>query len=399
MSSRDSTTGDRKSQETLVTSLGRDPHNNHGIVNPAVFHASTILFPSLDALESAQHGDYEGYTYGRRGTPTTRAFEEAIAELEGGAGAVACSSGLAAITCAIMAFVKAGDHVLVSDSAYGPGRSFCAKTLAQFGVETSFYDPAIGGGIARLFRHNTRMVVTESPGSQTFEIQDIPAIAAATRNAGIVLMMDNTWATPLYFKPFEHGVNVSVHAATKYMVGHSDAMAGVVTADAEHFERLKDFAGQVGHTLAPDDCYLTLRGLRTMAVRLARHHQTGVTLAQWLAEQPEVDHVLHPALSQHPGHTLWRRDFTGASGLFGFVMKPVSRPQLAALVDHLELFGMGYSWGGFESLILPCEPGHYRDVTKWEQPGPTVRVHAGLEDPDDLIRDLEKGFARLRAAS
>ncbi len=386
--------------DTLMTHAGNRPADNRGVLNPPVYHASTILFPTVAALEdSVRHLNEPGRVhYGRYGTPTTFAFEEAVARLEGADQAVALPSGLAAITVALTSFLGNGDHLLMVDTVYGPGRKFCSAHLARFGVETTYYDPLIGAGIAELIRPNTRVVYLESPGSLTFEVQDVPAIAAAAHAAGALVVMDNTWATPLFFKPFRHGVDISVHAATKYIVGHSDAMLGVVLTRDELFATIKATAHGFGHAAAPDDCYLALRGLRTLGVRLRRHQETGLLLARWLAARPEVARVLHPALPDDPGHALWRRDFTGASGLFGVVLKPVGQAALAAMLDGLTLFGMGFSWGGYESLVLPARPQTTRSATSWPDSGPVLRIHAGLEDPVDLIADLERGFERLNAA-
>jgi len=385
--------------DTIVTHAGRDPFANFGIVNPPVYHASTVLFPTLEALEDSDRHPFEGVHYGRMGTPTSYAFEEAVAALEGGYKAVNTASGLAAIATALTAFTKAGDHVLVTDSAYAPTRRLCNEVLAGYGVETEYFDPLIGADIARLIRPNTSVVFLESPGSLTFEMQDVPAMAAVAKAAGATVLMDNTWATPLFFKPFEHGVDVSIHAATKYLVGHADAMLGVLVCNESSWIPVKRNAVRFGTCAGPDDLYLGLRGLRTLSVRLKRHQETGLMLADWLSRQPEVARVLHPARPDHPGHALWKRDFTGASGLFSIVLKPVEKPALAAMLDHMELFGMGYSWGGFESLILPTNPAAIRTATKWNEPGRLVRIHAGLEDPDDLIKDLEAGFRRLRSAA
>ncbi|UEM01885.1 cystathionine beta-lyase [Skermanella rosea] len=387
------------SPDTILTHAGNDPHANFGIVNPPVYHASTVLFPTVAALEEAGHS-FDGVRYGRIGTPTSQAFEATVARLEGGFKAVTAPSGLAAITTALLAFVSAGDHVLVTDSVYGPTRLFCSDMLKRLGVEAEFYDPLVGAGIERLIRPNTRVVFLESPGSLTFEVQDVPAIAAAAKKAGAVVMIDNTWGTPLFFKPFDHGVDLSIHAATKYMVGHSDAMLGVITAGTEEvWNRLKRNSVQLGTCAGPDDIYLGLRGLRTMGARLRQHQDTALNLARWLQARPEVARVLHPALPDDPGHALWRRDFTGACGLFAIELKPCSAAAVAAFLDGMELFGMGYSWGGYESLILPIHPEKLRTATRWRTDGPMIRLHAGLEDPDDLIADLDRGLARLAAAA
>jgi cystathionine beta-lyase len=328
-----------------------------------------------------------------------RELQAALAELEEAEACLLSPSGLSAISTVLLAFVSAGDHVLVTDSVYKPTRRFCDQILKRMGVETSYYDPLIGGGIAALMRENTRLVFTESPGSQTFEMQDIPAIAEAAHKGGALVAMDNTWATPLFFKPFSHGVDISIHAATKYIVGHADAMLGAITARGEEvIAALQSAHDTVGLCPGPEDVYLGLRGLRTMGVRLERHQRSALALADWLKGRPEVAQVLHPALPDDPGHAIWKRDFTGASGLFSIVLHPMPREALAAFVDHLELFGMGYSWGGFESLILPFDPRGYRTATRWDAPGPALRIHAGLEDVDDLKADLEAGFARAAAA-
>ncbi|QQP91204.1 cystathionine beta-lyase [Skermanella sp. TT6] len=387
------------SPDTILTHAGNDPHANFGIVNPPVYHASTVLFPTVAALEEAGHS-FDGVRYGRIGTPTSQAFEATVARLEGGFKAVTAPSGLAAITTALLAFVSAGDHVLVTDSVYGPTRLFCSDMLKRLGVEAEFYDPLAGAAIERLIRPNTRVVFLESPGSLTFEVQDVPAIAAAAKQAGAVVMIDNTWGTPLFFKPFDHGVDLSIHAATKYMVGHSDAMLGVITAGTEEvWNRLKRNSVQLGTCAGPDDIYLGLRGLRTMGARLRQHQDTALDLARWLQARPEVARVLHPALPDDPGHALWRRDFTGACGLFAIELKPCSAAAVAAFLDGMELFGMGYSWGGYESLILPIHPEKLRTATRWRTDGPMIRLHAGLEDPNDLIADLDRGLARLAAAA
>jgi len=384
--------------ETRLAHVGGSPHTRHGAVNPPVYHASTILQPSLDAWEAAGKPGSESYVYGRFGTPTSRAFESAIAEIYRADDAVAVSSGLAAITVALTALTKTGDHVLVTDSAYFPCRKFCDGILAKYGVETTYYDPAIGAGIARLIRPETSLIVTESPGSLTFEMQDIPAIVAAAHARGAKVMTDNTWATALYFNPLDQGVDVVIEAATKYISGHSDVMIGLVAGRGPDTPLLRQTARLLGHCSGPDDLYLAQRGLRTLAVRLARNQANGLALAHWLRGRPEVARVLHPALPDHPGHALWRRDFTGASGLFGVVLQPVARPALAAFLDGLRLFGMGASWGGYESLIMPADPRTARSATTWDLPGPLLRLHAGLEDPDDLIADLEAGFDRLARA-
>ncbi len=387
--------------DTLLGHLGRDPAAHKGVVNPPVYHASTLLFESLEALQEYRQDPYrKGQSgYGRAGTETTFALEEAIAGLDGGYGALALPSGLAAIVAAVSAFVAQGDHILMSDSVYQPNRRFCEEFLGRMGVTTTFYDPCIGAGISSLIRANTKLVFLESPGSHSFEIQDVPAIAAAARAADVVSIMDNSWATPLLFRPLDHGIDIAVYAATKYIVGHSDAMMGLVVTSEAHYERIRRNAASLGYSAAPDDVYLALRGLRTMSVRLARHQTTAVTLARMLQGRPEVARVLHPGLPEDPGHELWRRDFKGSSGLFGVVFKPCPQAAVSAFVNSLKLFGIGASWGGYESLVFPSDIAGARSATTWNEPGPTLRFHAGLEDPVDLIADLEAGFEQMAAAT
>lgn len=388
--------------ETKVVHSGRHPERFEGVVNPPVFHASTILSPTLEEYERKNKLSAQGVPgtyYGRRGTPTTRSLEEAVAEIEGGYRTVVYPSGLAACAGALLSFLAAGDHLLMTDTAYGPTRNVARGVLARYGVSTTFYDPLIGEGIEALIQANTRVIYLESPGWLTFEMQDVPAIAKVARRRGITTVIDNTWGTPLYFKPFAHGVDVSVQAATKYIVGHSDAMLGTVTCTKEAWPKLRSTTYELGQTAGPDDVYLAQRGLRTMAVRLKQHWQAGLELARWIAKQPEVERVMHPALPGDPGHEVWKRDFLGACGLFGVVFKPISDKAFAALVDGLELYGIGASWGGFESLVMPADPTHYRSATAWPHAGPYLRIHAGLEAVDDLIADLDAGFARLRNAA
>ena len=376
-------------KDTKLVEGGRKPAEQFGAVNTPVYRASTILFPDVETLLK----ESQAYTYGRRATPTTRALEEAICELEGGARTVLTPSGLSACTLAILAVCGAGDHLLITDSAYGPTRHFCQGTLKRFGVEAEFFDPGIGAGIGKLFRANTKAVFLESPGSQTFEVQDVPAISVGARAKNIAIILDNTWATPLYFNALGKGADLSVLAVTKYIGGHADVNAGAITANATYAERLALTHDEIGFTLAGDEAFLALRGLRTLAVRLKRHSETAMTLARWLATRPEVARVLYPALESDPGHAIWKRDFTGATGLFGVVLKPVSDKAVAAMLDGLKLFGMGYSWGGYESLIIPAR--FSRTLKTFKAEGPVLRIHAGLEDAEDLKADLATGFERL----
>lgn len=385
--------------DTQLAHAGLRPFENHGIVNPPVYHCSTVLFPTLDALEERDRHPFEGVNYGRIGTPTSFAFEDAAAELEGGWRAVNAASGLAAVTTSLTAYTRSGDHILVADCVYGPTRRFCNETLAGYGVDVEYFDPTLKPeDFARLMRPNTRVVYLESPGSLTFEVQDVPALSKIAHDGGAVVMMDNTWGTPIGFRAFDHGVDVSIHAATKYIVGHADAMLGLMVCTKETFPTIKRTAVRLGTCAGPDDLYLGLRGLRTLSARLRRHEETGLALADWLARRPETIRILHPGRPGDPGHALWKRDFRHACGLFAVVIRDAPRPALTAMLDHMEVFGMGYSWGGFESLILPTRPGAVRSATQWTEPGLTLRIHAGLEHPDDLIRDLEDGFARMAKA-
>ena len=381
---------------TKLVSAGRDPRSYHGFVNPPVYHASTVLYPNAEDFLAHR----ARYQYGRRGTPTTEALELALQELEGPqcAGVSLLPSGLAAISAALLSVVRAGDHVLVTDSAYGPTRNFCGQILSRLGVTTSYYDPGIGAGIAALLQPNTRAVYLESPGSLSFEMQDVTAIAKAAHANGTLVLMDNTWATPLYFRPLDHGVDLVIQAGTKYIGGHSDIMLGTVSANAATVAELKNTVRLTGLCEGPDDVYLGLRGLRTLGIRLDRHYQSGLAVARWLEGRPEVLRMLHPALPSHPGHALWKRDFTGASGLFSMVLKPVPKKAYHAFVNTLELFGIGASWGGYESLAIPFDCTPLRTATRWEPGGPTVRFHIGLEAVEDLTADLERGFAALAAA-
>jgi len=383
--------------DTRVVTAGRDPASYHGFVNPPVYHASTVLYPSAEDFVAHR----ARYQYGRRGTPTTEALELAVQELEGPqcAGVALLPSGLAAISAALLSVMQAGDHLLVTDSAYGPTRNFCNQILSRLGVTVSYYDPLVGAAISGLMQGNTRAVFLESPGSLSFEMQDVAAIAAAAHAKGALVLMDNTWASPLYFRALDHGVDLSIQAGTKYIGGHSDVMLGTVSANGATAARLKNTVGASGWCVGPDDVYLGLRGLRTLAVRLDRHWRSGLAVARWLEQRPEVLHLLHPAMQSHPGHALWKRDFAGASGLFSVVLKPVPQKAVYALLDALELFGIGASWGGYESLAIPFDCTAVRTATRWQPGGPTVRFHIGLEAVEDLLADLERGFAALAAAA
>ncbi|WP_404371784.1 cystathionine beta-lyase [Sphingomonas sp. MMS24-J45] len=389
-----------KGDSTRVVSAGRRKEWTQGIVNTPVWRASTILYDSVADLRAAGGRDtHHRLFYGRKGTPTQWSLADALTELEPGAeGTFLYPSGVAAIAAALLSVLSPGDEVLVPDSAYDPTRSMATGLLKRMGISTRFYDPLIGADIADLIADTTRAIVMESPGSLTFEVQDVPAIVAAAKARGVVTLLDNTWATPLFFPAIAHGVDLTILACTKYVVGHSDVMLGSVTAGPGHFARLRDTSFQLGQVASPDDCWLGSRGLRTMAIRLKQHQESALQIAHWLAEQPEVASVLHPALPSCPGHAHFQRDFNGSSGLFSFVLNGGNEAARAALIDGLEHFGIGYSWGGYESLALPVDPQRYRTVTRREDAGPLVRLQIGLEDPADLIADLAAGLERFSAA-
>ncbi|WP_375195722.1 cystathionine beta-lyase [Sphingobium sp.] len=397
--------GDRKPL-TQLAQAGRKPEwtgmpdQPGGIVNPPVWRASTILYDDVAHLRNAARSStHERLFYGRKGTPTSWSLADALTEMEPGAeGTMLYPSGVAAIACALMAVLKPGDQLLMVDSAYDPTRNFCEQMLRPLGIETRYYDPAVGAGIADLIGPHTRAIFMESPGSLTFEVQDVPAIAAIARKKGIATLIDNTWATPFFFPALAHGVDIAILACTKYIVGHSDVMMGSVTATPAFFPKIRQAAYLFGQMSSPDDAWLAARGLRTLGVRLAQHQASALKIAQWLTDQPDVARVLHPALPGCPGHDLWQRDFTGSSGLFSFILRGGDENSRAALIDGLAHFGIGYSWGGFESLALPVDPARYRSATLWQAEGPAVRLQIGLEDPDDLIADLDAGLARFRTA-
>jgi cysteine-S-conjugate beta-lyase len=387
-----------KKPDTLLTHAGRHPEDNFGVVNPPVYHASTILHPNVAHWEGVETRRFDDVVYGRLGTPTQFALEEAMAALEGGFRAVTVCSGAAACYAPLLAYLQGGDHALIPDSVYGPVRQFATQFLARFGVACEFYDPLIGAGVEAMIRPNTKAIYLESPGSLTFEVQDVPAIVAVAKRRGIATMLDNTWSSPLFLRPLALGVDVSIVAGTKYIVGHSDAMMGICICTKESFDPVKRAAAQMAYHAAPDDAYLALRGLRTAGVRMRAHELAALSVAHWLKQRPEVTRVLHPALPDCPGHEFWRRDFTGSSGLFGVVLKPdIPKPAIDAMLDGMELFGLGASWGGFESLIVPARLARTRSVKPWNE-GPVLRLHVGLEDVDDLIADLAQGFERLNRA-
>jgi len=387
----------RNGINTRLAHAGHDPRSYFGFVNPPVVHASTVLFPDAATMVSRD----QKYTYGTHGTPTTDALTSAIDQLEGSEGTVAVPSGLAAVTLPFMAALSAGDHLLVVDSVYSPTRNFCAGMLARFGIETTYYDPLIGANIEAVMRPNTKLVHTEAPGSNTFEMQDIPAIAEVAHAHGALVSMDNTWATPLYFKPLDHGVDISIHAATKYPAGHSDILIGTVSANKTAWPAIKKTFTMLGICAAPDDSYMTLRGLRTMGVRLARHQESTLAIARALEDMQGVARVLHPALESFPGHAIWKRDFCGSSGIFSIVLDVADpdrqQAKAHAFLDALEVFGLGYSWGGYESLAVHANLSD-RTIALPPKEGPVIRLQIGLEDVEDLMADIERGLAAAASA-
>ena len=390
---------DRRSLKpgTRLVTAGRHDRARRGIVNPPVWRASTILFEDVADLRAAVKTPNDRLYYGRRGTPTQWSLAEALTELEpGAAGTMLYPSGVAAIVGALQAVLKPGDELLMVDSAYDPTRAFCTHVLVPLGITTRYYDPLIGSGIADVVSEKTRAIFLESPGSLTMEVQDIPAIVAVARERGIVTLIDNTWATPVLFPAMAHGIDFSILSCTKYIGGHSDLMMGSVTASAAHWDRLRRTAQLHGQCVGPDDAWLTSRGLRTLGARLKAHGENGLTVAHWLKEQPEIARVLHPALPDCPGHAYWKRDFKGASGLFSFVFNGGDDAARTRFIDALTHFGIGFSWGGYESLALPIEPVSIRTATSWQSEGPLVRLHIGLEDPADLIRDLASALEHFR---
>lgn len=385
---------------TVATHGGPRPDEQSGVLNPPVYRASTVFYPTVDAYKKRHDGYYDDVIYGLYGTKTTFALAEAISKLENASETLITSSGTAANALAAAAFLSAGDHLLAADCVYGTTRKFFETILQRFGVEVSFFNPRAGDEIRSEFRCNTRAVFLESPGSQLFEMIDIPAVVEAAKAAGAVTLIDNTWATPLNYRPLDHGVDISIQSGTKYFSGHSDIMIGSISVRSRaHFEQIKDMAGRWGNCASPDDCYLAHRGLRTLDVRMERHQRNALRLIEWLRRQHEVVRIRYPALEDDPGYPIWRRDYAGASGLFGVELKKMSDHAAAAFFDHLSLFGLGSSWGGYESLLVPAWPKPVRVANTVNEEHDLIRVHAGLEDPADLIADLDAAFERMRSAT
>ena len=391
---------------TSILHMGRNPELTKGSVNPPIYQTSTLLFPRLQDYDDANKGLHfydvpeackVDPSYAITGTDTTFAFAQSIAKLEGADSCLIFPSGLLAITMTILAFAKTGDHVLIPDSVYGPTRRFCNKELGRLGIEATFYDPLLGEDITSVMKDNTVFILTESPGSLTFEVQDIPALvkAAKAKNEEVVIAIDNSWGTPLFLRPFELGLDLSIQAATKYINGHSDLLMGTVSGKEPYITKVFRAYKHYGVNVSPHECYMALRGLRTMATRLARHQESAIKVATWLEGRKEVKRVIYPALPSHPQHEIWKRDFSGACGLFSIILHPVSYESLCDMINGLQLFGIGASWGGYESLATTFDPKAVRTATNWEDEGKAVRLHIGLEDPDDLIEDLEKGLGRL----
>lgn len=384
----------KKSFETLLTHAGSKPDEYHGAVNVPPHRMSTIVFRTFAEFEKVPNVPY---SYGRAGTPSTAAFEEGIAAIEGAYRSVATCSGLSAIITALIAFAESGDHILMTDNCYGPSRKSCEEILRRFGVDVEYYPPMIGAEIEKLFRPNTKLVFMEAPGSLTFEVQDIGAITAAAKKAGIKTAIDNSWATPLFFQPLDFGIDISVMSATKYVSGHSDVMLGVVSTNEEAWPNVKRAALMLGLCGGSEELYLGLRGLRTLNVRLQQHQKNGLDIAEWLANRKEVKSVRHPALPSCPGHENWKKYYKGSSGTFGIILHETNRDKIAAMLDGMKIFNLGFSWGGFESLLFPEQPKPIRTAEAWTEDGFSLRLHIGLEDVEDIRADLDAGFLRLAA--
>ncbi len=397
-------------KDTLITRSGTIDETQYGCVNVPIYRSSTIIFPTIEDYNKASKGEAfyktsEGirsrdFSYGTSGTPTTHALQRAVAELENAKYALISPSGLAAITNSLLALLKAGDHLLMVDSVYGPTRRFCNNVLKNLNIETTYYDPRIGKDIQKLIKKNTKVIFMESPGSLTFELQDIPAICKVAKLKNIITIVDNSWATGLYLRPIDLGADVSIQAATKYIGGHSDLLLGTVSASGEAYDKISAMHHNLGSATSPDDCYLALRGLRTMATRLKRHEESANLVANWLEKRKEVSAVLYPNLKSHPDYKIFKRDFSGATGLLSFILnEEYNFDQLCNMINNYDIFRIGASWGGFESLVMVFDPKPIRTATKWTKKGLCVRLYIGLENSEDIIKDLENGFKRLKNAT
>lgn len=383
--------------DTKIILAGKDRNNKTSFVNSPIYKGSTVLFKDVeDMKKSIKNKNSQILSYGRFGSPTTFEFERAIAKIDEGYSAVATSSGTAAIVASLLAVLKTGDHILMTDSAYGVSRNLAKGLLSNMGITTTFYKPNIGKEITNLIQKNTKVLFMESPGSLTFEIQDIPMLVELAKKNNLITVLDNTWATSLFFKPFYNGIDISIQSATKYIVGHSDAMLGIISTNKKYTKCVRESAHNMGSCPGPEDIYLGIRGLKTLSIRLQKHQENAFKVIEWLRVQQEVDKILYPALPNHSGYKIWKRDFLGASGLFGITLKNTKKSLVNKMLNNLKLFNMGYSWGGYESLILPIEPEKLRDTYKWKNDCGTLRIHVGLEDPADLINDLKDNFKILK---
>ena len=384
-------------KETKIILSGKNNNSKNSFVNSPIYKGSTVIFKTVKEMNASMKNKHmQTLAYGRYGSPSTFEFEKAIAEIEGGYSAVATSSGTAAIVASLLAILKTGDHILITDSAYGITRNLTKNLLKNMGISTTFYNPNIGIEIQDLIKKNTKAIFLESPGSLTFEIQDVPMLVEIANKNNLVTIIDNTWGTPLFFKPFYHGIDISIQSATKYIVGHSDAMLGVIITNKKYEKCIRESAHNMGSCPGPEDIYLGIRGIKTLSIRLERHQKNALKIIEWLKTRKEIDKILYPAIPENSGYKIWKRDFLGASGLFGVTLKKTKKSLIHQMLNKLQLFNIGYSWGGYESLILPVNPEKYRDTYQWKKEGGTLRIHAGLENADDLINDLKENINILR---
>ena len=383
--------------DTKIILSGKSQKSKSSFVNSPIYKGSTVLFKTVEDMnKSMKRKNTQTLAYGRFGSPSTFEFEKAIAEIDEGHSAVATSSGTAAIVASLLAVLKTGDHILITDSVYGVTKNLAKGLLNNMGITSTFYKPDIGKEINRLIKKNTKVIFIESPGSLTFEIQNIPMLVEIAKKNKLITIMDNTWATPLFFKPFYNGIDISIQSATKYIVGHSDAMLGIITTNKNYTKCVREAAHNMGSCPSPEDIYLGIRGLKTLSIRLQKHQQSASKVIEWLKTQDVIDAILYPALPDNPGYEIWKRDFLGASGLFGIKLKNTKKSLVNKMLNNLKLFNMGYSWGGYESLILPIQPEKLRETYKWKNNYGTLRIHVGLEDPDDLINDLKDNINILK---